>query len=120
LPGGDKDPNGEQWVKKETAGKVGSLEGEWSGRWSDGSGTAKIKVVKDRIYVLYTDNEGTLKGATWLLEAIRDKDRLVGRWMQVDNPNDSGPFVGLIVDDERIDGTWGGGARWDFRRKMKK
>jgi hypothetical protein len=120
LPGGKDDKNAEQWVKKETEGKKGSLEGEWSGRWSDGKGTAKIKVIKDRVYVLYTDDEGTLQGKTWLLEAVREKDRLVGRWVQVGNADDTGPFVGLIVDDERIDGTWGNGERWDFRRKLKK
>jgi hypothetical protein len=116
VRGGDKDPNAEQWVKKETEGKPGSLDGDWSGRWEDGSGTAKVRVIKDRVFVLYTDGN-----ATWLLEAVREgKDRLVGRWVQVGNANDTGPFVGLIVNDERIDGTWGEGNRWDFRRKIKK
>ena len=120
LPGGAKDKNAEQWVKDATAAKKGTLDGDWSGRWTGGNGTAKIMVIKDRVYVLYTDTEGDLKGKTWLLEAVRDKDRLVGRWMQVGAPEDTGPYVGLIVDDERIDGTWGGGERWDFRRKIKK
>jgi hypothetical protein len=120
LPGGDKDKNAEQWVKEATEGKKDSLDGDWSGRWSAGSGTAKVKVVKDRVYVLYTDTEGGLKGKTWLLEAVREKDRLVGRWVQVGNPDDTGPYVGLIVGDDRIDGTWGGNERWDFRRKIKK
>ncbi len=121
LAGDAKDKNAEQWVKKETEGKAGSLDGEWAGRWESGTGTAKVKVVKDRFYVLYTDDEGRLKGKTWLLEAVKEgKDRLVGRWVQVGNPKDTGPFVGLIVDDERIDGTWGSDARWDFRRKLKK
>ncbi len=121
LPGGAKDKNAEQWVQKETEGKAGSLDGEWSGRWDGGAGTAKIKVVKDRVYVLYTDTEGQFKDKTWLVEAVKEgKDRLVGRWVQVGNTGDTGPYVGLIVDDERIDGTWGGDARWDFRRKLKK
>ena len=121
LPGGNTDKNAEQWVKKETEGKEGALDGDWSGRWSMGSGIAKVRVVKDRVYVLYTDTEGDLKGRTWLLEAVREgKDRLVGRWAQVGKPEDTGPYVGLIVDNERIDGTWGGDERWDFRRKMKK
>ena len=121
LPGGDKDKNAEQWVKEATEGKAETLDGDWSGRWESGSGTAKIKVVKDRVYVLYTDTEGQLKGTSWLLEAVKEgKDRLVGRWVQVGNATDTGPYVGLIVGDERIDGTWGGNARWDFRRKLKK
>lgn len=120
LPGGDKDKNAEQWVKEASAGKPGTLDGDWSGRWDGASGTAKIRVIKDRVYVLYTDTDGQLKGTTWLLEAVQEgKGRLVGRWMQVGNSGDTGPYLGLIVDGERIDGTWGD-SRWDFRRKLKK
>jgi hypothetical protein len=121
LDGGADDKNAKQWVDKETTGKKGSLDGDWSGRWENGSGTAKIKVVKDRVYVLYTDEQGGFKDHTWLLEAVKEgKDRLVGRWVDVANPADTGPFVGRIVDNERIDGAWGEDARWDFRRKLKK
>ena len=61
------------------------------------------------------------ESVTWLLEAVKEgKDRLVGRWVQVGNANDTGPFVGLIVNGERIDGTWSEDRRWDFRRKLKK
>ena len=92
---------------------VGPLgERHWDGQGQGGQGSVRW---------LYTDDEGRLKGKTWLLEAVKEgKDRLVGRWVQVGNPKDTGPFVGLIVDDERIDGTWGSDARWDFRRKLKK
>src|SRR6516165_6464891 len=57
LSGGPKDANAEQWVKEETAGKRGSLEGEWSGRWNFtggkwyAQGTARVKVVGDRVYI---------------------------------------------------------------------
>jgi hypothetical protein len=117
LPGGPRDRNAEPWVKRPTAGKAGVLDGDWSGRWDGGSGTARVKVLGDRVYVLYTDRDGSTPGRKWLLEAVREKDRLVGRWAQVGNPSDTGPYAGLIVDDERIDGTWGGG-RWDLRRKL--
>jgi hypothetical protein len=133
LSGGKNDRNAEQWVTSETGGKAGSLDGEWSGRWEEGRGTAKVKTVKDRVYVLYTDDVGRLRNHTWLLEAAKDGKRLLGRWVQVGNPNDTGAFVGLIVDDERIDGAWistdsrpadqevfAPNTRWDFRRKLKK
>jgi hypothetical protein len=124
LSGGKDDKNAEQWVKNQTEGKKGSLDGEWSGRWSDGSSaTVKIKVIKDRVYILYTEEKNpTYKGRVYLVEAVRDKDRLVGRWIDVDRPGDTTPFVGKIVDDERIDGVWGanGTDRWDFRRNLKK
>jgi len=74
LPGDDKDKNAEQWAAQETEGKAGSLDGEWFGRWESGNGTAKVKVIKDRVYILYTD-----AGATWLLECERQKDKLIGR-----------------------------------------
>src|SRR5262245_53820257 len=65
LDGGPKDPNAEQWVKEETAGKKGSLEGEWFDRWNStggdwnyGQGPAQIKVVKDRVYILVNASNG--------------------------------------------------------------
>lgn len=63
-----------------------------------------------------------MTGSTWLLEAAMEPGgRLVGRWVQVGNPRDTGPFIGLIVDEERIDGVWdwSGRSRWDFRRKLQ-
>jgi len=45
------------------------------------------------------------------------KDRLVGRYLNLDTPSDSTPWVGLIVGGERIDGQWAMG-RWDLRRKL--
>jgi len=133
LPGGKNDRNASQWVTHETLGKPNSLEGEWSGRWEQGSGTAKIRVVNNRYYVLYTDHEGPLANYTWLLEAVKDGNHLFGRWVQISNPEDTGAYIGLIVDDERIDGAWissvpgpatgevfAPSLRWDFRRKLKK
>ena len=133
LSGGKNDKNAKQWVTNETEGKTGSLDGEWAGRWEEGIGIAKVNTVNDRVYVLYTDYEGPLKGHTWLLEAAKEGNRLLGRWVQVGNPKDTGAFLGLIVDNERIDGAWistitrpvetevfAPNTRWDFRRKLKK
>jgi hypothetical protein len=120
LKGDMDDANAEQWVKEATPGKAGSLDGEWSGRWESGSGRAKVRVVKDRVFILYTDVVCGDDGATWLLEAVRfDKNKLRGRWVNIANKEDTGVFFGLIVDEERIDGSWGEGLRWDFRRKLK-
>ena len=50
------------------------------------------------------------------------RDRLVGRYMSAVEPRETGPWVGVIVDSERIDGQWQGitgSGRWDFRRKIK-
>lgn len=104
-----------------TSSASGAGKGDWSGRWSDGSGRAKIRTTRDRIFILYTDvNDGT-DGASWLLELIRfGKDEVRGRWAQLGDADSTGVFYGRIVDEERIDGIWGEDARWDFRRKLKK
>ena len=124
LPGGSGDRNAAQWSPSVTTGKPGTLDGDWFGRWEFGSaGTGRIQVVGNRLYVLYTDQAGRMTGKTWILEAvIESRDRLIGRWMQVGRPSDTGPFVGVIVGDDRIDGiwNWGGTGRWDFRRKLKR
>jgi hypothetical protein len=129
LAGGDKDANAEQWVGGATKGKADSLDGEWSGRWKyAGEGKpwvtqekpTKFASTGDRVYILFTYAEGP-----YLVVATRQgkkKDRLVGRFMSVNEPKDTGPWVGLIVGNERIDGEWKGPAgsgRWDFRRKIK-
>jgi hypothetical protein len=119
LPADDKDDNARQWAEKATEGKPGSLAGEWSSRWNGGSakdwvsGTATVKPVGDRVYILYKDDTGT-----YLIDARRDgKKRLVGRYVNVNEPSDSSPWIGVIVGDERIDGIWSEG-RWDMRRKV--
>jgi hypothetical protein len=121
LSGDAKDPNAEQWAEKATAGKAGSLAGEWHSRWNGGgagqdwaAGTAEVKTVGNRVYILFKD-----QGATYLIDAKREgKNRLVGRYLNLDEETDSTPWVGVIVGDERVDGEWTEG-RWDFRRKLE-
>ena len=107
---------------QETQGEGGGLDGEWYGRWAVGTaGSARLKIVGNTLFALYTDHAGGMTGRTWLLEArMLDGGQLVGSWVQVGNPRDTGPFIGRIVDDERIDGVWSwdGRGRWDFRRRL--
>ncbi len=121
LTGSADDTNAEMWVTTPTEGQDGSLDGIWFGRWSQGRGEATVKAVGDRLFVLYAETEGTYRGRRWLLEAVREEnERLVGRWEEVGRPDNSGHYVGRIIGNERIDGTWGGNARWDFRRLIKR
>lgn len=125
LSGGAADPNAAQWAEKVAAGQRGSLDGDWSGRWKfHGEGKpwvgqtkpTKVATAGDRVYVLFRYPEGA-----YLVVAVREGDRLVGRFMGVDEPRDTGVYAGRVVDDERIDGEWRGPAgagRWDFRRKL--
>src|SRR5262249_53960539 len=99
-----------------------SLDGEWSSRWNGGgagnaweAGTASVKKVGDRVYILYKD-----RTSTYLIDAkLQGKTRLVGRYLNLAEGADidSTPWVGEIVNDERIDGEWTEG-RWDLRRKI--
>jgi hypothetical protein len=52
------------------------------------------------------------------MEALRQGDRLTGRYHAVDQPRDTGPCVFRIVGPDRLDGSWPSG-RWDFRRRLK-
>jgi hypothetical protein len=120
LAGDADDANAEPWAPQPTPGKADSLDGEWSSRWNGGSagnewsaGAATVKQVGERIYILYKDRTGT-----YLIDAKRQgESRLVGRYLNLGFDNDSSPWVGQIVDDERIDGQWTMG-RWDLRRKI--
>jgi hypothetical protein len=121
LPGDANDPNAEQWVKDAKPGKKGALDGHWSDRWNTNGGdwnygkaAAQIKVVGDRVYILVNASNGR-----FLIDTKREKNRLVGKYQGVDNPDDTGPIVLQVVGDERIDGNWAGQGRWDFRRMLK-
>jgi hypothetical protein len=122
MPGGADDGNAPQWSPSVTPGNADSLDGDWYSRWEAGTfGIAKIQIVGDRLFALYTNDVGRMSGKTWLLEAvIGDDKRLAGRWVQIGNVRDTGPFIGLIVSPERIDGIWSPrmSTRWDFRRKL--
>jgi hypothetical protein len=113
--GADDDPNAEAWVSM-IGGADGSIDGEWAGRWKvdiEGqgwvTGRATIRSVGDRVYVHYRDD------GEYLLEAQRQGDRLIGRYVNLDEITDRSPWVGRIVDGDRIDGAYAAG-RWDFRR----
>src|SRR5204862_8004566 len=96
--------------------------GEWAGRWSGGAaedqwaaGTATMQTVGGRVYILFRQGMGA-----FLIDARREgRDRLVGKYLNLLDHRDTYPWVGLIVNDERIDGAWTGG-RWDFRRQLRR
>jgi len=117
INGAENDPNAEQWAEPKTAnGETGTLEGHWSSRWSGGrmgsewiKGKAQIKKVDEAFFILYEDD------GKYLIEAKNEKDLLLGKYINLNNETDAGPWVGKIVSRDRIDGQWLHG-RWDFRR----
>ena len=120
LEGGATDCNAEIWFESLTEPFESFLDGLWASRWNGGSsaqwrvGTATLKTVGRHIYILY--NEGR---SGYLIAARREgATKLVGRYINLIQPEDSTPWVGLIVSNERIDGQWRYG-RWDLRRAMR-
>ena len=108
----ESDENAMAWVAIATT--ADGLAGAWSSRWRSGTdawkqGVATVHMQSDRVFILYKD------AGTYLLEGVRHRDRIVGRYVNVTHPHDTSPWVGVIVNDYRIDGHWNGG-RWDFRR----
>jgi hypothetical protein len=108
----ETDENAMAWVA--IAAPADGLAGAWSSRWRDGSnvwhqGVATVHLDADRVFILYKD------AGAYLLEGVRKGDRIVGRYVNVNHPTDTSPWVGVIVNDYRIDGHWRMG-RWDFRR----
>jgi hypothetical protein len=112
----DEDANAGAWSNMTLVNKPDSIEGPWSSRWNGGAekwignGTAHIRIAKDRVYILYSDATGS-----YLVDAKRAGNTLVGRYVNINNPKDVSPFFGRIVDNTRIDGAWSQG-RWDLRR----
>lgn len=96
-----------------------STEG-WSSRWNGGAagsewkrGRAQIARRDGRFYALFEWNDATERG---LVEARAEPGgRLIGRYLNLGNPTITRPWVGLVVDEARIDGYWTQG-RLDFRR----
>jgi hypothetical protein len=110
------DPN-VSWMPPPSEGDPASLEGAWHCRWDNRkkdwtSGTAQIKVVADKVYILAQDSN-----TRSLIEARRTGTRLAGRWLNLSTGQNS-PWVGLVQDNQRIDGSWSGG-RLDFKRQVK-
>ena len=106
------DENAMAWVAIAT--EATGLEGAWSSRWRAGDGpwhqgVATLHMTEDRVFVLYKD------AGSYLFEGIRRGNRVVGRFINTNDPGDTSPWVGTIVNDYRIDGCWSDG-RWDFRR----
>jgi Tol biopolymer transport system component len=123
LSGDDEDWNAPQWCDKVNPGKHGSLDGLWESRWITevpGEGSrrqiARVKTVGDWVYIMCGED------ADELIKARRKGNRLEGGWIGAVAPGStSRPWVGLIVNDERIDGAWTDGSfsgRRDFRRNI--
>jgi len=124
LGGAADDENATPWASVDDAA---AIDGAWCSRWNGGAdptiagdapdkwkqGRSEARAVGDRVYLLFDWDGGKRKG---LIEARREgADRLVGRYINLSNPQITRPWIGLIVNSRRIDGRWTQG-RLDFRR----
>jgi hypothetical protein len=116
--GSADDANSESWGDASSEGSP-SLEGEWSSRWNGGAagnqwkaGGGTIRMIGDRFYALFDWDGGMQRG---LIEARREGATLIGRYINLGKPEITRPWVGTIVNAQRIDGQWTLG-RLDFRR----
>jgi hypothetical protein len=127
LDGAASDDNAQAWADGRHGEAVNSLEGRWQSRWrgaadptiADDSaetwkrGAGDVRLANDRVYLQFDWNGGVRKG---LIEARRDGEkRLIGKYINLTNPEITRPWIGLIVSNERIDGRFPEG-RLDFRR----
>ncbi|MDN5002934.1 hypothetical protein ACFQZO_19055 [Bradyrhizobium sp. GCM10027634] len=125
LAGDDADGNAAQWASIPAASDP--LEGAWASRWNGGAdptiagdtperwkqGRAEVRVVGGRIYLRFDWDDGRRHG---LIDAISESgDRLIGKYINLTNPAIMRPWIGLVVDTNRIDGCFPNG-RLDFRR----
>ena len=121
------DENAKPWSVGEASYQRGAIEGEWSSRWNGAAdptiegdtpdkwkqGRGEAKIVGDRVYLLFDWDSGKRRG---LIDARREGPRrLVGKYINLNNPEITVPWVGLVVSDQRIDGYFAQG-RVDFRR----
>jgi hypothetical protein len=122
LNGAADDENAEAWVTR-----AGAIEGAWQSRWRGAAdptipgdapdkwkqGAGEVRVANDRVYLKFDWNGGVRRG---LIEARREgANRLVGKYINLTDPKITRPWIGLIVDSDRIDGRFPEG-RLDFRR----
>jgi hypothetical protein len=127
LTGAVDDPNGRAWGSSLGDEQRDSIEGEWSSRWNGGvdgtiagdsteswkMGKARVNSLGGRVYILFDWNGGSRRA---LIDARRyEPNRLMGRYINLSDPTITRQWVGLVVDNRRIDGRWTNG-RLDFRR----
>ena len=121
------DENARPWSAQDISYPHGTVEGQWSSRWKGApdptipgdapdkwkQGQGEARIVGDRVYLLFDWDSGKRRG---LIDARREGPRrLVGKYINLNNPEITVPWVGLVVSDQRIDGYFTQG-RVDFRR----
>lgn len=121
------DDNARAWTAGSPDAAFHSVEGIWFCRWNGGvdptipgdarekwkQGSGEVRLLRGRVYLLFSWDNGARRG---LIDAkTEESDKLVGKYINLTAPEVTRPWVGLIVNNQRIDGYWTNG-RLDFRR----
>lgn len=114
----DGDENAADWgpsVPREAKHDV--VTGAWGSRWKASptswvTGTANVTAAGTWLVITTSDSTGH-----YLILAKRRGDRLMGQYLQLDESDETTPWVGRIVGPDRIDGCYDDGTRWDLRRQ---
>jgi hypothetical protein len=127
LEGSADDVNAAAWGTAEGTSEPDTIEGNWSSRWNGGAdptisgdtadkwkqGRGEARIREDRAYLYFDWDSGARQG---LIDAKHEGPlRLVGKYINLTSPAITRPWIGLIVDERRIDGRFPEG-RLDFRR----
>ncbi|WP_298878881.1 hypothetical protein [uncultured Bradyrhizobium sp.] len=125
LAGDATDDNAAPWAP--IPAPSDPIDGSWASRWNGGAdptipddtpelwkqGRAEVRVVRERIYLRFDWDNGRRHG---LIDAVRESGNgLIGKYINLTNPAIMRPWIGLVVDANRIDGCFPNG-RLDFRR----
>lgn len=119
LSGSPEDPNAVDWTTNVShKDDLSFLTGNWHSRWYEEPrttewhlGTAAFMAHRQYWALIHTDGEFEYFIIGWQ----SDKNRLLGYRYNINDPLDRSPWVGVIIDNTRIDGKWKNG-RWDLRR----
>jgi hypothetical protein len=121
-----EDSNASDWCATGNHADYHSLDGLWNSRWQITShlsarrnegwhqGTATLKTSGQWVFIKYQDPTNT-----YFIRARRvGSNRLVGRYLNGEVDEDTTSWVGVVVNNRRIDGFWFSPdhGRWDFRR----
>ena len=105
------------WEMAGSAGPDDAIDGNWFSRWNGGAdptiagdakdkwkqGQAEVRTIGERLYMHFTWDHAARHG---LIEARREGSRMVGKYINLSDPSVTRPWIGLIVNVERIDGRW--------------
>lgn len=119
------DPNSEIWYGTASTDVYESIEGVWHSRWNRENETSQEpswyrgtavckKAISYRSGTWYQINFDDNISPYIILAQLQD-ERLIGRFINCTVESDCYPWVGVIVNNNRIDGYWPLG-RWDCIR----